>query len=339
MRILSGRCTTVGAVIVAVAVALSSCEKRVEPEVLVQYGRGIAIMNIYLEGDYIYHVDHPVVPTLTMARIFRIPKNGGESVTIVSNQDMYSIAMDQDHYYWANFGNYSGIPHPAAIMRMSRHGGEPEVLYQDRLVRPFFIVTSEEFVYWTEGQGPSKVLGQQKEGSSFFVLANTRKTGFLSMHDGYLYYSDVGDLWRMAIDDGTQELVVEGLVDIWSWEHSLDDIILTDCGGGGCGVYMGATGKIHRYSLSNGDLKTIASGLDEVFGVAADDNYVYATMHIKLGGSVIYLSRDGGPVGVLADGLDAPNSIVVDDDYVYWSTLGLYDGSAIMRLAKPRSPP
>jgi uncharacterized protein DUF5050 len=114
-------------------------------------------------------------------------------------------------------------------------------------------------------------------------------------------------------------------------------IYFTDINGGGNDFVMGVFN-------SNGSTPfTLANVGTEMFGVAADSNWVYWP---ELGnGNISRVGLDGGTVEHLATGQNLPDGIVVDPNNVYWITesgtvamVALVDGGSPTVLATGQTP-
>lgn len=72
-----------------------------------------------------------------------------------------------------------------------------------------------------------------------------------------------------------------------------------------------------------GSPTTLASGLRDPVGVAADEDSVYWVD--ELAGTVVKMPRAGGRATVIASGQASPDAIAVDDQFVYWANAGRSD--------------
>ena len=80
--------------------------------------------------------------------------------------------------------------------------------------------------------------------------------------------------------------------------------------------------------LGGGAPSTLAAGLDQPWGIAADGTSVYWAD--LLDGTILKVASGGGPVVTLACGQGKPAYVAVDDTSVYWTA---NEGpGAVMRL-------
>src|ERR1019366_6928219 len=80
--------------------------------------------------------------------------------------------------------------------------------------------------------------------------------------------------------------------------------------------------------LGGGAPSTLAAGLDEPWGIAADGTSVYWAD--LMDGTILKVASGGGPVVTLACGQGKPAYVAVDDTSVYWTA---NEGpGAVMRL-------
>ena len=79
-------------------------------------------------------------------------------------------------------------------------------------------------------------------------------------------------------------------------------------------------------------LITLASNLEQPYGVAVDDANVYWTTNVAATGVVMKVPRGGGTPVILASGLDFPHTIAVDATSVYW-TNSIPGTGAVMKVA------
>lgn len=146
-----------------------------------------------------------------------------------------------------------------------------------------------------------------------------------------LYWTDVaaGKVQRSSYDGLDVEDVVVGL-------DRPAGIAVVSAGSGSSPIPLvrviwasRGQGKIQTASMASSSLGThpvtdMSSGgaVDDVFGVAADRDYVYWTLPIS--GTIKRAPIDGGSTRILVENLEQPEGIAVnyEEGFVYWSDLG-----------------
>jgi hypothetical protein len=87
-------------------------------------------------------------------------------------------------------------------------------------------------------------------------------------------------------------------------------------------------GFVRSVPFAGGEVKTLASGQGELFGMVLAGTHLYWTSYSQ--GTIVRMSVDGGATTTLATGQDRPMRIAADCSDVYWTNVG----GQVMRAAR-----
>lgn len=235
----------------------------------------------------------------------------GETRTLVSDIDGIStaFAVSESHVYWATWIE-------GAVMRVSRHGGEPEEINNEGLSRAtdMVVVGGDLFLAIFGGAifripadgGPAEDLHWPEEPWT------APPTG-LEAQDNYLYVGSKNAIRRMRIDS-------------LEWETITDDPRIGSLSGltvNARFVYGSSINddRLFRVPVSGGEL-TILSEDQQFLQILADDSRLFFSTQYGVG----YMPADGGeqvqlaPPGQLPEEFMRTHTFALGSRRVWWAT-------------------
>jgi hypothetical protein len=168
-------------------------------------------------------------------------------------------------------------------------------------------------------------------GYTMYALACGQDTpSGLALSNGNIYwtqYDAAQNIMSVPVTGGTPTVVVSNQDYPWAIAADATNIYWTNYDNDGA-VSGGDTtaGQVLQAPLGGGTVTTLATGLEDPYGIAVDADNVYFTTYG--GGKVKKVPIGGGAVTILAQGLNAPCYIAVSGGNVYWANYG--DGTVQM---------
>ncbi|MFQ5964389.1 MAG: CARDB domain-containing protein [Candidatus Scalinduaceae bacterium] len=278
----------------------------------------------------------------------KVPIIGG-AVSTVSSQFLgfaggtgwTDIAVDNTSVYWGwNPGGGSGI-----IYKIPITGGVRTTLSSDAN-QPGDIAVDSAYVYWSDNNsGTPSFTGIRKipiNGGDLITLTTKGgNTGIMAIDDTHVYFS----YFTFSFFTGTVYFIAK----INKEGGSVIDLA-TNLANNASGIAVDESnvywvepnaGSVKKVPINGGSVTTLATGLDNPFRIAVDNNNLYFTEYangVAGAGSIKKISINGGAIATLASGLNGPYDIVEDSISIYWTEKGTNgtDG-AIMKLGKTSS--
>lgn len=292
------------------------------------------------DADALYFLDWEETDADTAGRgvtlLTRLEKALGQRDVLVRSDAegahaMDRIAVDETHVYYLDHC-VPDLPTCARLMRVSKTGGEPELLVEDSVVD--FALRAEEIVYATSNENGlqeptpngslwsvAKAGGQPSE-----LLSGLYHLRDVEVDGGEVYFTDTADgepgPWRLRRVGDDAPMTTFPFRDV-SLPIVAQDVDY---------LYVVGGWRIMRAPKQGGELEPLTN--QRGHGISAAvlfDGTFYAAdpglRWIGYGGKEQYSCGNvaaapvaGGRFVVLASEQEEANSISVDDDFVYWSS-------------------
>ena len=252
-------------------------------------------------------------------------KPGQSTVDVVYAAPMTNVpvalGVDVDAVYWAERNQQT-----AALGRVqtAKWTDRTPVVLANSQNNPYGLsVPNDGFVYWTNnGDGLVQRVG--KSGGMFptplAALLSDKDLRGLAVKGDFVFFANRGasEVQQVEVATGTMKppTKIAGAMQPESVLLAPDgNIFWTE---------FSTAGRVRRYSSADKQTKDFAIMQNVVFGLAADDKYIYWTEKGTGGsdGAVRRIKLDGSESTptYIAKGQPSPTSIAVDGQYVYWTT-------------------
>ena len=276
-----------------------------------------------------------------------------ESEILVHGEDPFGMTIDADYVYYMIHGDRG----TEKVMRISKDGGDPEILAYPRDIRgcchTWDIAVdptgSDPYVYFTVRDGPGgwsdpngyvgKVL---KTGGSIIELTASGQISYptgIAIDSDYVYFSQRPDnenaeISRVSKDGGDVVTLTKELQPL-TGKHSKLEV-------DSHWVYFaeykenGHVGKVAKNA--NGTTVFLAVNLDHPVDLAIDEEFIYFTELFT--GSVKRVPKNGGETETLVTGLEEPLGVIVSGNQIFftdYSDYGSPSPGGVYRLLHARA--
>ena len=136
--------------------------------------------------------------------IGRVVKTGGTPEHLITEGNVWGIALDGDRIYWTRSNVADDSSPSGAILEGSKSG---EVLAFLARVPGQRIVVDEAAIYFENPIGPSIARLEKTGGEPIDLAPALGLLSGLAAHEGHVYWSDDGGLWRVPRDGGAAERI------------------------------------------------------------------------------------------------------------------------------------
>jgi sugar lactone lactonase YvrE len=282
-------------------------------------GAALGPFDLAVDATHVYWTDTKA------SAVMKVPKEGGATVTLASDQTNVSkIAVDTTYVYWTS---------TAGLMKVALAGGTPlPVAEMQSWIDD--VATDGDSVYWATRfsyldagvpPGPGKVMKASRETGVVTTLTTTTLAGggVIAVDARAVYWASSGEPFALIFSvplAGGEATQVTGAELPGSMASDGRNLYYTNydpqpaTGGGSImKVPVGGGVATKLVSVSGGSIVVDGSTL---YWVAA--------------GGIHRMSVDGGPVTWSPTG-DQPRNLVVDQTRVYWTSA---EGN-VMAMAKP----
>jgi hypothetical protein len=184
-----------------------------------------------------------------------VEKSGGPVNEVVTDDDVFGIALDEERVYWArHWSTESGTQ--GAIMSAPKAGGTKTII---ALTPGRQITVNDSAVFWDDPEA-SVILGCDKAGGEPLAIAQTQGwVSALTEHGGFLFWIDEAGLFRASAAGGQ----------VTSVDPAGDDIAFDSTGG----TYYGTGSHIMEWVGS--EPRPLAAVVGSVGGMAVVGDFVY----------------------------------------------------------------
>ena len=214
---------------------------------------GKGVYSLATDAEFIYWT----VPEAMS--LYKAPKNGGEPVTLATDQENLStLVLDDAYVYWT--GNED-------VWRIEKAGGKPKSV-ASKLSTPGGLQVDEGFVYFYSVIAGKLARAPKKGGAAKVVVAEDRATLHAFFVDGANVYWTFGSEKKMEIDrqpkaGGKPVQVVTGQ------DPPVD--IKQD----GANIYWTTGDAILKVAKDGGAVTPVVPKVDRALSIAVDGSFVY----------------------------------------------------------------
>lgn len=249
----------------------------------------------------------------------RVPKSGGDKVTIVGGQTLpAAIAVDDARVFWASSA-------PSSVRTCAKSGCASATQLATSGDFPYGLTLDSSTVFWLVSNESGSLEAVGKDGAGAQTLSP--KLGYAQWvvaDDVAVYFTTAGDGNVIRYDKAqkTSTAIASG--------ESAPHGIAVD----GANVYFGThDGFVKKVPKGGGAPVVVASGQGFVEGLAVDDQSLYWTSAGggDADGSIQRCAIAGGPVTTLAAGQAKPFAVAVDETTVFWVNSAT---GAVMKTSK-----
>lgn len=285
---------------------------------------------IALDDTFVYAVYPGQVPFGSDALV-RVPKCGGATVTLASNQSrIEGLATDSTSVLWANAQDSSSSSAEGTVLAMPTGGGPTATVAASGGLNPTSLAVDPgpgglADIYWTDSYSAS--IQRRPKGGGVITTFATRQDNPANLavsatHLCWTTYVNgvTGESSLVCADRaGAAPYVVASSTTLGYGFTTLDSTSVYATAGDGSGA-----ADILRLPLAGGPAVTLASGFPT--GLAVDATDVYWTDSVGAGGtagtpgnaSVRRVPITGGAVTTLASSRSFTDGVAVDATRVYW---------------------
>jgi hypothetical protein len=261
----------------------------------------------------------------TSGNVLKVPKAGGEVVTLAAGDRLSGIAVDSTSVYWVAGTEDASS---GAIMKVPVGGGTPTTL-ASRAGEPAHLAVDTSYVYWVE-QEPGAIMKVALTGGAATMVTMARLAWQIALDDANVYWLGQGLMSAPKLGGAAIELTSGGP----------PMLPTADLAVGAANVYFtsgppGGTSGVTTVPSQGGTVRVVyadASGSFTPPGPIAVD----ATRAYWADGSdaVFSVPLSGGAATTLATEQNNVVAIAVDETAVYWLVNGNASAGqgAVMKL-------
>jgi hypothetical protein len=139
-----------------------------------------------VDDQYVYWADTPFEnDALTQGSLLRVPKTGGQIVTLATSPEPYFLLVAKGWLYWSDLGGF--------VLRVPSAGGSVETIADNQLA-PAALATDGLSLYWTEvgtphGTPGSIVRWSLAGGQPATLVADTHSPLGIAVDDASVYWT------------------------------------------------------------------------------------------------------------------------------------------------------
>lgn len=279
--------------------------------------------SLLVRNGYLYWSD------ATQSPIKKISVNGGDVTSLTTLMgNPRSITLKDQYVFWIDEHTDSDSDRKIYLKRTSLDGTETVILTEvghESFIDPYDVVVDDKYVYWVNSAGVPRKRSIEKipiDGgtpTTVLILDPSKEVLALKGDEDYIYWEDMGNIYKVSKEGGTPVVVAEGFSYLkGNFIVDNGEIYFADDYDGGSPSFKY---RIMKTSVSGGSVITLAD-IDSrpienmIRKLSVDDSNVYwIDIH-----SVYKVPRDGGEVIKLADVMNPPAlDLALNNDKVFWT--------------------